>query len=403
MKEPGRENGQSILLFAIVLFGLVALTALIIDGGSLYLNRRGAQTAADAAALAGAHELCVEKGSTSDIQNAINQYAVTENGATAVDGTTIDIANMTVEVHTRIETPAFFATVFGYEHDTGRAEASAACFVPNSLAGAEPFAWECGPPVGEPVEDCTTAAIPWTIFQKVLTEKPQAWFETGTNLLDEGDGATSGSYYDGAGGKMAYLVMDSDKFDPEVDCQPSGLINCDLNGDGIDDQISGADRGWLLLDGTGGANEVKQYLVNGYPTPITVPHWFPAKNGKTNGLFDTAQSIRFNVVLVMVVNGICPDTFDDDIEDDCPTQWQAGDLVTAGSGKKTYNRVAGFAPFVPTCITKNDAEHCPIKTYAGVDSKVSTIEGYFVSGYLEGTEIDPDGFDLGVYIISLTE
>jgi len=31
------------------------------------------------------------------------------------------------------------------------------------------------------------------------------------------------------------------------------------------------------------------------------------------------------------------------------------------------------------------------------------MEGYFLSGYYVGGEIDPNGFDLGVYVISLTK
>ena len=66
MNKNKNERGQSLVIIAIAFLALVAMAALIIDGGSLYLNRRNAQTAADAAALAGAHELCVNKGVDSD-------------------------------------------------------------------------------------------------------------------------------------------------------------------------------------------------------------------------------------------------------------------------------------------------------------------------------------------------
>jgi hypothetical protein len=69
--------------------------------------------------------------------------------------------------------------------------------------------------------------------------------------------------------------------------------------------------------------------------------------------------------------------------------------------------VPGLAPFVITCVSKSKDDHCPAKSFAGLqaDKKFEndkTIEGYFVSGYLIGTEINPGGPDLGVYIISLT-
>jgi Putative Flp pilus-assembly TadE/G-like len=52
-----RDPGQVLVFFALAVLGLLALLALVVDGGYLYVQRRTAQTAADAAALAGAAEL----------------------------------------------------------------------------------------------------------------------------------------------------------------------------------------------------------------------------------------------------------------------------------------------------------------------------------------------------------
>ncbi len=55
MKATRRsERGQLLIIFVFSIIGLVAITGLAIDGGNLYANRRQAQNAADAAALAGA-------------------------------------------------------------------------------------------------------------------------------------------------------------------------------------------------------------------------------------------------------------------------------------------------------------------------------------------------------------
>lgn len=51
------ERGQILLIVALAALGLLALTGLVVDGGLLYLSRRHAQNAADAAALAGAKAL----------------------------------------------------------------------------------------------------------------------------------------------------------------------------------------------------------------------------------------------------------------------------------------------------------------------------------------------------------
>jgi Flp pilus assembly protein TadG len=52
-----RDRGQVMVLFALSIIGIVALLGLIIDGGFLYVQRRTAQTSADAGALAGARAL----------------------------------------------------------------------------------------------------------------------------------------------------------------------------------------------------------------------------------------------------------------------------------------------------------------------------------------------------------
>ena len=48
------ERGQVLVLLVLALVGLLGFTALAIDGGMVYSDRRTAQNAADAAALAGA-------------------------------------------------------------------------------------------------------------------------------------------------------------------------------------------------------------------------------------------------------------------------------------------------------------------------------------------------------------
>jgi putative Flp pilus-assembly TadE/G-like protein len=52
-----RDRGQIMALFAFSIVGIVALIALIVDGGFLYVQRRTAQASADAGALAGTRAL----------------------------------------------------------------------------------------------------------------------------------------------------------------------------------------------------------------------------------------------------------------------------------------------------------------------------------------------------------
>lgn len=52
------EKGQVIVILALVLVGLVGFTALAVDGGRIFFERRAAQSAADTASLAGALAKC---------------------------------------------------------------------------------------------------------------------------------------------------------------------------------------------------------------------------------------------------------------------------------------------------------------------------------------------------------
>jgi hypothetical protein len=75
-----REEGQSIVIIAIVMVAMLALAGLAIDGGNLFLERRNTQNAADAAALAGtrvlANAVCSEPGvDDSAVLEAVNQFA----------------------------------------------------------------------------------------------------------------------------------------------------------------------------------------------------------------------------------------------------------------------------------------------------------------------------------------
>lgn len=51
------EDGQVIVLVAVMMLGLVAVVGLVTDGGLMFTQRRDLQNAADAAALAGAMQI----------------------------------------------------------------------------------------------------------------------------------------------------------------------------------------------------------------------------------------------------------------------------------------------------------------------------------------------------------
>src|SRR5512144_701972 len=74
------EHGQFLVMLAVMLLALLAMLALVLDGGTLYLKRREAQNAADAGALAGARSLCLTKDAGQAAFMA-KQYAEVYNDA----------------------------------------------------------------------------------------------------------------------------------------------------------------------------------------------------------------------------------------------------------------------------------------------------------------------------------
>lgn len=55
-QHPQRERGQVLVIFAIALVAIVAMTGLVLDGGSTFVQRRDEQNVADGAAMAGAYD-----------------------------------------------------------------------------------------------------------------------------------------------------------------------------------------------------------------------------------------------------------------------------------------------------------------------------------------------------------
>jgi hypothetical protein len=95
------ERGQVLVIVALVFVGLVALAGLAIDGGNLFVQRRQAQNASDAATLAGtrlvakAIQTCdsVDTSAVDDeIDRTINDYAE-KNGISDTNGVAGDEVN----------------------------------------------------------------------------------------------------------------------------------------------------------------------------------------------------------------------------------------------------------------------------------------------------------------------
>ena len=155
-------KGQVIPLIALIMFGIMAMVMLLLDGGALLSQRRTAQAAADAGAMAGAQHLCWHlPGDTSTV---IQSY-VENNGATLAESPSIE--GYEVSVKTTVFGDSLFARVFGVNELRASAEAVAGCQGVKGK-GVIPLAWHCVPndepdPAWNPAVGCQQQPLSWDL------------------------------------------------------------------------------------------------------------------------------------------------------------------------------------------------------------------------------------------------
>ena len=129
-RHPHSESGQAIVLIALVIVGLIAITGLVVDGGTAFANRRQTQNAADSAALAAslakargtgyqsaALESARQNGYTNDGTNdEVHVYNPPVNGPYAGNREYIQVV---ITSHSR----TYFGPVIGIRQITNTAEA----------------------------------------------------------------------------------------------------------------------------------------------------------------------------------------------------------------------------------------------------------------------------------------
>jgi len=418
MRETYHEKGQTIILMVITLFMLIAVAALVVDGGNAYLGHRQAQTAADAGALAGAYEYCVNDHDPSAV---IGEYVEVQNESSLenwyIDGSTGEIV---VEVSKSQNN--FFAKVLGLPVTTVRADASAGCFPPGSADNILPIAWSCRPPLpGIPSDspDCEWKSIPWSVMQDLI-DSPSfvPTGAAGTVLYDSG-GNTAASYLGGAGSGdlMIYLVMDTIPSASEIPCIQTdpinGTVDCDLDGDGRIDILGNGDRSWLILDGDSNNAQLDDIVRGELDFTVSAPTWYPGRDGAIADVYKDARNfIEGTPALIPVFEAICAPTSNPLTDPLCQPLVEPGDgLVQISTAESsTYFRVVSFAEFYVTCVSNKLANKCPGKelalSYGIITQSTPSIEGYFIEGWTANSDQIGTGsseIDLGIYVLSLTE
>lgn len=133
------ERAQSLVVTVLFMGVLVGMAAAVLDVGSWYRADRKLQANADAAALAGAHEL---PESTSEAELAAMDYANRNDGGLDSNGIkfrTTAVDHDTIEILAERPTPGFFAKLFGLDSVQVRAKAVARAGAPNKARWAAPI------------------------------------------------------------------------------------------------------------------------------------------------------------------------------------------------------------------------------------------------------------------------
>jgi Flp pilus assembly protein TadG len=128
------RRGMVVVLVAMMLPIIIGTMALALDGGVLYLQRRQAQTAADAAALAGAYSYSTTS-SLSSAQTAAQSVALANGYTVQTSSITQPLANQ-IAVTVTANPPRFFSGLWGNGGMSVTASATAAV---STGSGSTPY------------------------------------------------------------------------------------------------------------------------------------------------------------------------------------------------------------------------------------------------------------------------
>lgn len=136
-KISRKQKGAVKILVILVLPVLLGFAAIVIDAGTLYLNKRQLQTMADAGALAGAQDL---PGNTSQAKITGKNYAI-KNGTTTdtVTPTVVGTSNNSLKVEASRDVKRIFSLIFGTSPTTVKASATATVFPAGGARGVIPI------------------------------------------------------------------------------------------------------------------------------------------------------------------------------------------------------------------------------------------------------------------------
>ena len=237
-----RDSGQAMVFVVFALMGLVLMTGLVVDGGSWRRTQRQVQTAADAAALAGAQDLPVDATASS---TAIS-YAQRNFSGIAAPTVTFPTdspcaAHACIDVRAAQPVSGIFLRAI---NATARAHARAMVSVPSMMKNVAPVA----------VKNTVACAV----------TNPSCYGQTITLVFNESQVASS----------TIGLI--------DLSCHSTASTACPSNA------------------GVGGST-LKDWIETGYADALPANQWYNVKTGETIGPVKQGFTDRVGVALFFPV------------------------------------------------------------------------------------------------------
>ncbi len=349
------ERGQSIIIIAVLMVGLIAMLGLIFDGGNAYFQRRRMQNASDAAALAGGRQLALANGVGNNsraavvaIQSAINNYILSNGGDTSAlktnfvdkDSNPINggigigafaiIPNNATGVSVTISTPfpTFFLSVLNIDSGTAGAHTTVQTGAPSAQAQVFPTAIATGTLVaGNPVDgvhcqfnDVTGNNPPCVLWADTFAPGSNSW----TDLLTINGDPYSGSCPPSGGATYLVSLLDPNNQGPLV--SPDTWI-CTSSGTGSAvgkalfgynyypwDTYIGRHVTIPIFDAINNRNgsNLAYHVVNFVEVVVTAFYWSGSINaGDTSGCLSQAAPGTTKVICGSIVNWADPGGYAD--------------------------------------------------------------------------------------------
>jgi Flp pilus assembly protein TadG len=261
MSRTRNERGQVIVLTVIALTVLLGMSALVLDVGAWFHEKRQLQATADAAALAGAQAL---PDTPATAQNMAVTYADKNGGGVLAGDVTISSTNAnndTISVAAKKNQPGFFSRVFGVSAVDVGAKAKALVGVTNQAMYVAPMVVHCNHPL---IQNCNDNGkrpqmnVPTTLdYSPSLTPPPGAF-----GMLNLSGGTNPGSSTEAAWistGYSGYLGVNQNYFSDPGAKFSSQNIQAALQG-----RVNGTPLLFPVYEHTGSQGSNAYYYVIGW-------------------------------------------------------------------------------------------------------------------------------------------